>query len=145
VLSPRLGAWLAGLWAGVLLCIAFIATPAPFATLSTQDAGRVVGRIFAHEAYLGLGFAAALFLIVRRQADIAAAEGRGSVLSTNMLLVFGTLFCTIAGYFALLPVLELARAGQGMLSFGALHGVSMAFFALKAAIVLTLAWRLGAH
>ena len=37
---------LPGVWAGVLLCAALIATPAPFAVLGQADAGRVVSRIF---------------------------------------------------------------------------------------------------
>ena len=142
MLSLRLGGWLAGIWAGVLLCVAFIAAPAPFATLSSADAGRVVARVFAHEAYLSLAFALVLYLIVRKQAHDAAAAGKGSVVSANVLLVLGTLFCTVAGYFALQPMLEAARAGQGSLSFGALHGASMGFFALKGLLVLGLAWRL---
>jgi hypothetical protein len=143
MMSTRIGTYLSGLWAGVLLCIAFIATPAPFATLAKADAGRVVGRIFVQEAYLSLALAVVLFLIVRRQARAAADAGTGSVLSVNVLLVLGTVFCTVAGYFALQPMLDAARAGQGAFSFGVLHGVSMAFFALKGLLVLTLAWRLG--
>jgi hypothetical protein len=143
MLSNRIGAYLSGLWAGLLLCIAFIATPAPFATLAKADAGRVVGRIFVQEAYLSLTLAVLLYLIVRRQARAAAEVGAGSVLSTNVLLVLGTVFCTVAGYFALQPMLEAARAGQGAFSFGALHAASTVFFALKALLVLALAWRLG--
>ena len=143
MLSQRLGAWLAGLWAGVLLCIAFIATPAPFAVLAKADAGRVVARIFAQEAYLSIALAVVLFLIVRKQARIAARSGTGSVLSTNVLLVFGALFCTVAGYFGVQPMLEAARAGEGAFSFGTLHTASVVFFALKGLLVLALAWRLG--
>ncbi len=134
---------MAGIWAGVLLCIAFIAAPAPFATLPSADAGRVVARIFANEAYLSLAFALLLYLVVRKQALVGAAAGKGSIVSTNVLLVLGTLFCTVAGYFAVQPMLEAARAGQGNFSFGALHGASMGLFALKGLLVLWLAWRLA--
>ena len=71
-LLPRLGRTLAGLWAGALLCIGLIAAPAPFATLQVADAGRVVSRIFAQEAYLSLALALRLYAIVRRQANAAA-------------------------------------------------------------------------
>jgi len=145
VRSPRLGGYLAGLWAGTLLCIGFIATPAPFAPLASADAGRVVGRILAQEAYLSLALAVVLFLIVRSRARAMAAAGTNSVVSAEVLLVLGTLFCTVAGYFALQPMLEAARAGQGAFSFGALHGASMALFALKAVLVLVLAWQLQGH
>ena len=73
----------------------------------------------------------------------AARSGSGSVLSADMLLVLGALFCTVAGYFALQPMMAAAKAGApGTLSFAALHGVSMGLFALKALQVTLLAWRL---
>jgi hypothetical protein len=64
------------------------------------------------------------------------------VFSANLMLILGTLFCTVAGYFAVQPMMEAARAGQGSVSFGALHAVSSSFFVLKGLLVLTLAWRL---
>jgi hypothetical protein len=36
-----------------------------------------------------------------------------------------------------------ARAGQGIWSFGALHGLSAAMFGLKGLLALALAWRLA--
>jgi hypothetical protein len=140
----RFAALVAGLWAGVLACIGLIAAPAAFATLATRaDAGRVVARVFAREAYLSIALALLLFVIERRHARLAAEAGTGSVLSTNLVLLLGTLFCTVAGYFALQPMMEAARAGKGAWSFGALHAVSLALFVLKGLLVLALAWRLG--
>jgi hypothetical protein len=130
-------------WAGVLLCIALMAAPAPFALLSPADAGRVVGRLFAQEAYLSLALAVLLFLAERRAAAAEAAAGRGSVLTANLLLLLGTVFCTVAGYFALQPMMEAARAGQGGPSFAVLHGVSAGFFGLKTLLVCVLAWRVA--
>ena len=138
----RAAALLAGIWAGALLCIGLNAAPAAFAVLATADAGRYVGRLFAQEAYLSLVFAVLLYVLARRLARVAAAEGRGSVVSAEVLLVLGALFCTVAGYFALQPMLEAARAGEGSLSFATLHGASMALFALKALLLVALAWRL---
>jgi hypothetical protein len=143
MLALRLRMLLPALWAGVLLCIALMATPAPFAALAPADAGRVVARIFAQEAYASLGAAALLFLLERRFAREAAEAGQGSVFSTNLLLVLGTLFCTVAGYFAVQPMMAAARAGQGAVSFAALHGVSTGFFALKTLLVCSLAWRVA--
>ena len=137
----RLRRLLPGLWAGVLLCIAGIATPAPFALLERADAGRVVGRIFVQEAWLSLVLAVGLLAIERGRARVAHEAGLGSVLSTEMLLVLGVVFCTVAGYFGIQPLLPAARAGQGALSFGQLHAVSTAFFGLKIALLLVLAWR----
>ena len=141
----RLAAWLSGLWAGVLLGIGAIGAPAGFATTFPETAGRAAARMFAQEAYLSLALAVVLLLMLRRQARISAQAGAGSVLSADMVLLLGTLFCTVAGYFALQPMMAAARAGQGGMSFAALHGVSAAFYGLKTLLIAILAWRLSAR
>ncbi len=143
-LVSRLAAVIAGLWAGVLLGIGAIAAPAAFAALAPADAGRVVGRMFAIEAYLSLAVAVVLFVIERQRSRDAAAAGTGSVLSANILLLLGTLFCTVAGEFALQPMIAAARAGQGPLSFAALHAIAGGMYVSKGLLVLALAWRLTA-
>ena len=142
--AARFAALITGLWAGVLLCIGAIAAPAAFAALAAPDAGRVVSRMFAQEAYLSLVVAVVLFAIERQRSRDAAATGTGSVFSVNLMLLLGTLFCTVAGYFAVQPMLEAARAGTGAVSFATLHAVSAGFFVLKGLLVLALAWRLTA-
>ncbi|MEO8805239.1 MAG: DUF4149 domain-containing protein [Burkholderiaceae bacterium] len=141
----RFSAVLAGLWAGVLLCIAAMAAPSAFATLAAADAGRFVARVLTQEAYASLVIALLLFALERQRSRQAAASGSGSVLSTNIVLLMGTLFCTVAGHFAVQPMMASARAGQGAWSFGALHAVSGGLFALKGLLVLALAWRLSAR
>ena len=142
--SARFSAVLAGLWAGVLLCIAAMAAPAAFSTLSSADAGRFVARVLTQEAYASLALALLLFALARQRSRQAAASGSGSVFSANILLLLGTLFCTVAGHFAVQPMMAAARDGHGAWSFGALHAVSGALFALKGLLVLALAWRLSA-
>ena len=142
-MAARFAAVLAGLWAGILLCIAAIATPAAFAALASADAGRVVARIFMQEAYVSLGVAIVLFAIERQRSRQVAEAGGSSVFSTNLVLLLGSLFCTVAGYFAVQPMMAAARAGQGSLSFMTLHAISLGFFALKGLLVLALAWRLA--
>ena len=71
----------------------------------------------------------------------AADSGQGSPFSTGMALALGALFCTVAGYFALQPMMAAARAGQGSLSFGQLHAISAGFYVVKLVLVLSLAWR----
>ena len=142
-MPDRLAAVVAGLWAGVLACIGAIAAPSAFAMLAASDAGRFVGRVFAQEAYLSIALALLLFFFERWRGRDAAAAGVGSAMSANVLLLLGTLFCTVGGYFALLPMMEAARAGQGKLSFAALHAVSGGLFVLKGLLVLALAWRLN--
>jgi len=145
--SARGAALIAALWAGVLLCIGAIAAPAGFALLAPADAGRVAGRLLAIEAYLSLALVMLLFAIERKSARAAAAAGTGSAFSTNIVLLFGALFCTVAGYFAIIGTMAMmaaARAGQGAWSFGALHAASSSLFVLKGLLVLALAWRLTA-
>ncbi len=140
-LQDRLRRGLPMLWLGVMLCVAAMAAPALFAILPKPDAGRVVARILAQEAWLALAMAVALILLERHRARRLAQSGQGSVLSGDLLLVLGSLFCTVAGYFAVQAVLPAARAGQGGLSFGQWHAVSVAFFGLKLLLVAALAWR----
>jgi hypothetical protein len=132
---------IAGLWVGWLLCVAALATPAAFATLPQADAGRVAGRMLASEAYSALVFGVLLLVLERLAARRAVSDGQGSQFSPGMALALGALFCTVAGYFALQPMMVAARAGQGGLSFGQLHAVSAAFYGVKLLLVLALAWR----
>lgn len=136
----RLGRLVPGLWAGVLLCVAFIATPAPFAVLGPHDAGRVVSRIFVQEAWLSVLLGLVLTVLERRRAAMDP-DGPKSQFSTGMVLALGAVFCTLLGYFALQPMMEAARAGQGTLSFGQLHAISFSLFGLKMVLVLALALR----
>ncbi len=137
----RMRRLLPGFWAGMLLCIAAIAAPAAFALLERPLAGQVVGWFFQREAWLSVVVAVLLLAIERPRARLAAAAGTGSILSTEILLLLGTVFCTVAGYFALQPLVPAARAGQGPLSFGQLHAISVGFFATKLLLILALAWR----
>jgi Domain of unknown function (DUF4149) len=132
---------LAALWLGLVATLAAVAAPVLFAGLERADAGRLAGNMFRIEAFAALGLAVALFLIERRLATLRMQAGQGSVLSVNLLLVLGALFCTVSGYFALQPMMEAARADQGRLSFGALHGISSVLFVLKGLLLLALVWR----
>ncbi len=127
----------------MLLAIGAMAAPAAFAVAAPDVAGRIAARLFMQEAYAGLAVAMVLFLLLRSQARVQSEQGRGSLFSIDMLLVLGALFLTVFGYFALQPMVQAARAGQGGLSFGALHGISAGMFCLKGVLVLVLAWRLS--
>jgi Domain of unknown function (DUF4149) len=135
---------LPGLWSGWLLCVALLATPAPFALLAPADAGRIAGRMLAQEAYTSLAMGVLLLILERMLARRQAGSGQGTQFSTGMVLALGALFCTVAGYFALQPLMTAARSGQGPLSFGQLHALSAGFFVVKAGLVLALAWRASA-
>jgi hypothetical protein len=128
---------LAAIWGGFLLCIAFAAAPSAFAVLERAQAGALVGRLFAVEAQVALAAALLLILMERRLARDTGSKN----LSAEFFLPAGALFCTVAGYYALHPMMEAAKAGQGSLNFMTLHAFSFAFFGLKTLAVLALAWR----
>jgi hypothetical protein len=137
----RLRLLLAALWGGFLLCVAFAAAPNAFAVLERAQAGAYVARLFALEAHTSLALALVLMLMARR----LARDLGDRAFSPDFLLPAGALFCTVAGYFALQPLMAAAKAGQGALSFGALHAISFGFFGLKILLVLVLAWRSSAR
>ena len=131
---------LPGLWAGWLLCVALLATPAVFSQLSGTEAGRLVARMLAQEACTSLVLGVVLLALERLAARHAAQSGTGPQFSLGMVLALGALFCTVAGYFGIQPMMPAARAGQGAFSFGQLHAASAVFYVVKGLLVLALAW-----
>ncbi|MGQ3001558.1 MAG: DUF4149 domain-containing protein [Hydrogenophaga sp.] len=140
----RFQALLAALWGGFLLCIALAAAPAAFAVLEPAHAGLLVGRLFSIEAQVSLAAALVSMLLERRRARDAAEAGASvDIFSAEVLLPAVAMFCTVAGYYGLQPLMADARTGAGVASFAALHGASLALFAVKGLAVLALAWRLS--
>jgi len=142
--AERVRRLLPAAWFGLLACVAFIASPAPFAEVARDVAGRINGRVFLREAWVSVGLALALWGLERARARRAAQAGQGSVLNTEMVLLLATLLCTFVGYFAVQQLLPAARAGQGLFGFGTLHAISVGLFGLKLLLVAALAWRAAA-
>lgn len=141
----RLSIMVAGLWAGLVASVGFVAAPAAFAVLERAQAGTYVGRVFSVEAHASLVLAVVVVLLERRLAARAHRESGVSALSTETVLALLALFCTVAGYFAVQPMMDAARAGQASWSFATLHTVSLGFFALKGVVLLALVWRQSAR
>ena len=140
--SESLRRLLPGLWLGLLLAIALIATPAASNALDKASFGAVARAIFAREAPTSLVLDVLILVIERRDALARHLATGVTQFSTEMLLAAGALFCTVAGYYGLLPALEQARlGGPTQLSFLQLHALSLAFFGLKGLLVLALAWK----
>lgn len=129
----RLAGLLAGLWAGLLVAVAAIATPAPFALLRAADAGRVVARMLAQEAWVSVVVAVVLLGLVRGASPV------------DRRLLWGTLGATGLGYFVIQALLPAARSGDSAFSFAQLHVFSTLCYGVKVVLVLALAWRLGAE
>ena len=133
---------LPGLWFGVLLAIALIATPAASQSLDKTAFGAVARAIFAREAPTSLVLGVLILVIERRDALARHLATGTSQFSTEMTLAIGALFCTVAGYYGLQPIMEQARSGAaGALTFMQWHAISLAFFGLKGLLVLALAWK----
>jgi hypothetical protein len=140
--SERLRRLLPGLWCGLLLAIALVATPAASNALDKAAFGAMARAIFAREAPASLVLGVLILVIERRDALALHLATGVSQFSTEMLLAIGALFCTVAGYYGLLPALEQARlGGPSQLSFLQLHALSLALFGLKGLLVLALAWK----
>ena len=139
--SERLRRLLPGLWFGLLLAIAAIATPAASGALDGASFGLVARAIFAREAPASMVLGMVLLIIERREALARHLATGVSQFSGEMVLAIVALFCTVAGYYGLLPMMERARAGTSSLSFLQWHAVSLAFFGAKALAVLVLAWK----
>jgi hypothetical protein len=133
---------LPGVWLGLLLAIALVATPAASNALDKAAFGAMARAIFAREAPASLVLGVLILVIERRDALARHLATGVSQFSTEMLLAIGALFCTVAGYYGLLPALEQARlGGPSQLSFLQLHALSLALFGLKGLLVLALAWK----
>ena len=138
----RLRRLLPGLWCGLLLAIALIATPAASGALERTAFGAVARAIFAREAPASL-LLGMLILMLERRAALERHRATGvSQFSAEMMLAIGALFCTVVGYYALEPLMEQARSGAATaLTFMQVHAVSLAFFGAKGLLALALAWR----
>ena len=133
---------LPGVWFGVLLAIALIATPAASMSLDKASFGAVARAIFAREAPTSLVFGVLILVIERRDALARHMATGVSQFSIEMVLAVGALFCTVAGYYGLEPMMAQARSGAATsLTFLQLHAISLAFFGVKGLLVLALAWR----
>ncbi len=140
--SESLRRLLPGVWFGLLLAIALIATPAASMSLDRASFGAVARAIFAREAPASLILGVVLLVIERRDALARHMATGVSQFSTEMVLAIVALFCTVAGYYGLEPMMEQARSGASTsLTFMQLHAISLAFFGVKGLAVLALAWK----
>jgi Domain of unknown function (DUF4149) len=133
---------LPGVWFGLLLAIALVATPAAHGALDRASFGAVARAIFAREAPTSIVLGILLLMLERRAAFIRHESEGASQFSLQMALVVVALFCTVMGYYALEPMMEQARlGGASPLGFLQLHAFSLGLFGVKGLVVLALAWK----
>lgn len=109
-------------------------------------AGLLVGRLFAREAALSLMLSVLFVMALRKLSEHTAQDAdelRALGTDPRLWATLGVMLCTLLGYYALQPMMAAARLGQGTLSFGTLHGISVGFFGLKILLLSMLAWRLS--
>jgi len=138
--SRRIAAWLAGIWAGAVAALGFVAAPVLFSVLPRAQAGDAAAQLFRVDAWLGVVFGAVLLVLTLNAARSGAAAG-GSRFSVEMLLVLVALGCIVGGHYALVPMLDAARGDAPR--FAVLHGVASVFFLVKLVAIAVLAWRLA--
>jgi transcription elongation factor GreA len=95
-----------------------------FQLLPRAEAGRIAGRLFSLEATAGVCIGAVLVLVGPAARTRSGRTRPRLALRRRARPGAGAVGCIVAGHYALLPMLEAARAGQGSLSFGALHALS---------------------
>jgi len=139
-LPRRFAAWLAGLWAGEVGALGFIAAPVLFAVLPRAEAGDAAAHLFRVDAGLGVVVGAVL-LVLTLKAARRNVEAGGSRFSVEMVLVLVALFSIVVGHYAIDPMLDEARADRSR--FTLLHGVTSIFFVVKLVAIALLAWRLA--
>lgn len=128
----------AALWAGSLWTIGYVVAPTLFLSLHDNVlAGTIVGFLLRTEAWLAIGCAVVLLVLVRR-GQMAPLQQRSST-----LIIVAMLACALVIYLGLQPLmaqlkLEAGAAGlagtpQGR-SFGMLHGLSQLFYLVESAL-----------
>jgi len=139
VTPRRVAAWLAGIWAGAIAALGFVAAPVLFAVLPRAEAGDAAAHVFRVDAGVRLVVGAILLVLTLSVARRDAAAG-GSRFSVEMVLVLIALFGIVVGHYAIGPLLDEARGDRSR--FALLHGVASVFFVVKLVAVAALAWRL---
>lgn len=139
----RLAAWIVAVWAGCLLALSAGVAPVAFQIFPREVAGAFMGRLFALEAPASCAVAVLALILYRQGRARLHSEGSAGGLDGAVLMLAGVIFCTVAGYYGLQPVMAQSRSGSGPMSFAAAHGLSMAFFAARMALLGMAAWRMG--
>jgi hypothetical protein len=131
---PRLAAILLTIWAGSLWTICAFVAPMLFATLERAQAGRMAGRLFGIEAWLGAGLALALMALGTRSRALALR------LSPPWLIA-ATAAAPLISELTLDPMMRAARAAGDAHSFALVHGISAVLFFASCLGALALVWR----
>ncbi|MGX4640064.1 DUF4149 domain-containing protein [Massilia sp. SYSU DXS3249] len=132
----------AGLWAGALWVLGYIAAPAVFASVGGPVAGDIVGAFLRRLAWISFACAALMLVLVRVSPDLQA--GRKRFLN---LLVLAMLACALVMYVGLQPAMVALREAAGpagvrasplWTQFAIMHGVSQLFHLIESVLAAVL-------
>ncbi len=142
MLATRARLLVAALWAGSLWAVGYVVAPTLFLSLHDNVlAGTIVGYLLRTEAYLAVGCALVLRLLVA-MSDIEPARKR-----TITMLIVAMVVCAAVIFFGLQPAMAklkeaagaagLAGTPQGR-NFGILHGVSQLVYLAESVLAAVL-------
>jgi hypothetical protein len=137
-MASRARLLVAALWAGSLWTIGYVVAPTLFLSLHDNvQAGTIVGFLLRSEAWLAIGCAIVLYVLVRFS-SIEPARKR-----TLSLVIVAMLACALVIYVGLQPMMAklkeaagaagLAGTPQGR-QFGILHGVSQLVYLVESVL-----------
>ena len=145
---------LIALWVGSLWTVGCLVAPTLFLSLSdTILAGTIAGKIFRVEAWLSVGMAVVIAILIKRtetkRIETNRTETQASPKSASLHLVGAMLACTLIGYFGLQPFMAALRlaapggvlTGSARTHFGILHGIASAIYFIESGLGLLLLYR----
>ena len=128
----------AALWTGSLWALGYIAAPAAFKVLSSGQAGDLVAVLLTRQAWLSIGCAVVLALLLWRSTDLAPQRRR-----FLGWLVIAMLACALVIFVGLQPGMAQLRvlAGEAGVraspywtQFAVMHGVSQVFHMIQSVL-----------
>jgi len=128
----------AALWTGSLWALGYIAAPTAFKVLGSGQAGDLVAVLLTRQAWLSIGCAVVLALLLWRSTDLAAPRRR-----FLGWLVIAMLACALVIFVGLQPGMAHLRilAGEAGVraspywtQFAVMHGVSQVFHMIQSVL-----------
>jgi hypothetical protein len=130
------------LWAGSLWALGYVAAPTLFANVGGNLAGDMVGHLLRSEAWVSVGCALAMLVLLRLASDLDARTRR-----LLTMVALGMLACTLVVWLGIAPVMAQLRelAGPGGVrnspqwtQFAVLHGVSQLVYVIESLLGVVL-------
>jgi hypothetical protein len=128
----------ATMWAGSLWALGYVAAPTVFHLVGSTQAGNIVGALLEKQAWIAIGCAVVLVLLVRLAADLDARRRR-----SLLVVIAAMLACALVIYLGLQPVMARMREAAGPAGvrassdwtmFAIMHGVSQLLYLIESVL-----------